>query len=67
MANNISSNNKEKNHFMLKSAPPGLSFQQDMTEVLNDGGHLLIVDFNKYEKVVSDIVHNDLIQKSYQT
>lgn len=27
-------------------------------DVLNEGGHLLIVDFNKNEKVVSDIVHN---------
>ena len=27
-------------------------------DVLNVGGHLLIVDFNKNEKVVSDIVHN---------
>ncbi|WBL15653.1 class I SAM-dependent methyltransferase [Sutcliffiella sp. NC1] len=26
-------------------------------DVLNEGGHLLIVDFNKNEKVVSDIVH----------
>lgn len=27
-------------------------------DVLNEGGHLLIVDFNKNEKVVSDFVHN---------
>jgi ubiquinone/menaquinone biosynthesis C-methylase UbiE len=27
-------------------------------DVLHEGGHLLIVDFNKNEKVVSDIVHN---------
>lgn len=27
-------------------------------DVLNEGGHLLIVDFHKNEKVVSDIVHN---------
>jgi len=27
-------------------------------DVLNDGGHLLIVDFNKNKKIVSDIVHN---------
>ncbi|MFB7156049.1 class I SAM-dependent methyltransferase [Lysinibacillus sp. NPDC056232] len=27
-------------------------------DVLNEGGHLLIVDFNKNENVVSDIVHN---------
>ncbi|TCZ78253.1 class I SAM-dependent methyltransferase [Paenibacillus albiflavus] len=27
-------------------------------DVLNEGGHLLVVDFNKNEKIVSDIVHN---------
>ncbi|WP_068776532.1 class I SAM-dependent methyltransferase [Paenibacillus sp. FJAT-26967] len=27
-------------------------------EVLNEGGHLLIVDFDENEKVVSDLVHN---------
>lgn len=27
-------------------------------DVLNEGGHLLIVDFNKNEKIVSDLVHN---------
>ena len=27
-------------------------------DILNEGGHLLIVDFNKNEKIVSDIVHN---------
>lgn len=27
-------------------------------DVLNEGGHLLIVDFDKNEKVVSDFVHN---------
>lgn len=27
-------------------------------DVLNDGGHLMIVDFTKNEKIVSDIVHN---------
>ncbi|WP_312116993.1 class I SAM-dependent methyltransferase [Brevibacillus reuszeri] len=32
-------------------------------DVLNDGGHLLIVDFNKNEKVVSDIVHNGFDQE----
>lgn len=31
-------------------------------DVLNEGGHLLIVDFNKNEKVVSDIVHNGFNQ-----
>jgi ubiquinone/menaquinone biosynthesis C-methylase UbiE len=32
-------------------------------DVLNDGGHLLISDFNKNEKVVSDIVHNGFDQE----
>lgn len=31
-------------------------------EVLNVGGHLLIVDFNKNEKIVSDMVHNGFDQ-----
>ncbi|GGH30298.1 class I SAM-dependent methyltransferase [Paenibacillus segetis] len=31
-------------------------------DVLNEGGHLLIVDFNENEKVVSDIVHNGFNQ-----
>lgn len=31
-------------------------------DVLNEGGHLLIVDFNKNENVVSDIVHNGFNQ-----
>lgn len=31
-------------------------------DVLNEGGHLLIVDFNKNEKIVSDIVHNGFHQ-----
>lgn len=31
-------------------------------DVLNEGGHLLIVDFNKNEKIVSDIVHNGFNQ-----
>lgn len=31
-------------------------------DVLNDGGHLLIVDFNKNENIVSDIVHNGFNQ-----
>ena len=30
--------------------------------VLNDEGHLLIVDFNKNDKVVSDLVHNGFDQ-----
>lgn len=41
-------------------------------DVLNEGGHLIIVDFNKNENVVSDMVHNgfdreelmDLMSKS---
>jgi ubiquinone/menaquinone biosynthesis C-methylase UbiE len=32
-------------------------------DVLNDEGHLLIVDFNKNDKVVSDLVHNGFDQK----
>lgn len=31
-------------------------------DVLNEGGHLLIVDFDKNEKVVSDMVHNGFNQ-----
>ncbi len=31
-------------------------------DVLNVGGHLLIVDFNKNEKIVSDMVHNGFDQ-----
>jgi len=31
-------------------------------EVLNEGGHLLIVDFNKNENIVSDLVHNGFHQ-----
>lgn len=32
-------------------------------DVLNDGGHLLIVDFDKNDKVVSDMVHNGFHQE----
>ncbi len=32
MSHNISSNNTEKIHFMLKSTPPRRTFHQDMTE-----------------------------------
>jgi len=32
-------------------------------EVLNPGGHLLIVDFDKNEKVASDKVHNGFVQE----
>lgn len=32
-------------------------------DVLNVGGHLLIVDFNKNEKIVSDMVHNGFEQE----
>ncbi|MDQ7094366.1 class I SAM-dependent methyltransferase [Desulfosporosinus sp. PR] len=32
-------------------------------EVLEESGHLLIVDFNKNEKVVSDMVHNGFEQR----
>lgn len=31
-------------------------------DVLNVGGHLIIVDFNKNEKIVSDMVHNGFDQ-----
>ncbi len=31
-------------------------------DVLNPGGHLLIVDFNKNENIISDIVHNGFDQ-----
>jgi len=31
-------------------------------DVLNEGGHLLIVDFDKNENIVSDIVHNGFHQ-----
>ncbi|TJY44504.1 class I SAM-dependent methyltransferase [Cohnella pontilimi] len=31
-------------------------------DVLNEGGHLLIVDFNKNENIVSNIVHNGFDQ-----
>lgn len=31
-------------------------------EVLNDGGHLLIVDFDKNDKVASELVHNGFNQ-----
>lgn len=31
-------------------------------DILNEGGHLLIVDFDKNENVVSDIVHNGFHQ-----
>lgn len=31
-------------------------------DVLNEGGHLLIVDFNKNENIVSDLVHNGFNQ-----
>ncbi|MNW45795.1 ubiquinone/menaquinone biosynthesis methyltransferase [compost metagenome] len=34
-----------------------------LLDVLNEGGHLLIVDFNKNEKVVSDLVHNGFNQE----
>jgi ubiquinone/menaquinone biosynthesis C-methylase UbiE len=34
-----------------------------LLDVLNEGGHLLIVDFNKNENIVSDIVHNGFDQE----
>jgi ubiquinone/menaquinone biosynthesis C-methylase UbiE len=33
-------------------------------EVLNDGGHLIIVDFNKNDEIESDMVHNGFDQMS---
>lgn len=32
-------------------------------EVLNENGHLIIVDFNKNKKIVSDLVHNGFDQE----
>ncbi len=32
-------------------------------DVLNVGGHLLIVDFNKNDEIVSDLVHNGFVQE----
>lgn len=32
-------------------------------DVLNPGGHLIIVDFNKNEEIVSDLVHNGFEQE----
>lgn len=32
-------------------------------QVLNEGGHLLIVDFDKNEKITSDLVHNGFDQE----
>ncbi|MDF2906292.1 MAG: methyltransferase type 12, partial [Herbinix sp.] len=32
-------------------------------EVLNDGGHLLIVDFDQNDEIASDLVHNGFDQK----
>lgn len=31
-------------------------------EILNENGHLLIVDFDKNEKIISDMVHNGFNQ-----
>lgn len=44
----------------IKDVEPVLS---RLYEVLNQGGHLLIIDFNKNEKVASDMVHNGFDQK----
>lgn len=32
-------------------------------DVLNSGGHLIIIDFNKNDEIVSDLVHNGFDQK----
>lgn len=44
----------------IKDVEPVLS---RLYEVLNQGGHLLIIDFDKNEKVASDMVHNGFDQK----
>lgn len=44
----------------IKDVGPVLS---RLYEVLNQGGHLLIIDFDKNEKVASDMVHNGFDQK----
>lgn len=44
----------------IKDVKPVLS---RLYETLNVGGHLLIIDFNKNEKVVSDMVHNGFEQE----
>ncbi|WP_308638266.1 class I SAM-dependent methyltransferase [Paenibacillus silvisoli] len=43
----------------IKDVEPVLS---RLFEVLNEGGHLLIVDFDKNENVASDMVHNGFHQ-----
>jgi ubiquinone/menaquinone biosynthesis C-methylase UbiE len=43
----------------ISDAEIGLSRLYD---VLNEGGHLVIIDFNKNEQIVSDIVHNGFDQ-----
>jgi ubiquinone/menaquinone biosynthesis C-methylase UbiE len=43
----------------IKEIKPVLS---RLFEVLNEGGHLLIVDFDKNKNVVSDLVHNGFNQ-----
>lgn len=43
----------------IPDLPPVLTRLYD---VLNEGGHLTLVDFDKNEKVVSDIVHNGFDQ-----
>jgi len=44
----------------IKDIEPVLS---RLYEVLNQGGHLLIVDFDKNEKIDSDMVHNGFDQR----
>lgn len=43
---------------VLLHIPDVDSLLSRLFEVLNGGGHLLIVDFDKNEKVASDLVHN---------
>lgn len=39
------------------------SVLRKLYDVLNPGGHLIIVDFNKNEEIVSDMVHNGFHQE----
>lgn len=39
------------------------SVLKKLYEVLNPGGHLIIVDFDKNEEVVTDMIHNGFIQE----
>lgn len=45
----------------IKDFEPVLS---KLYDVLNPGGHLIIIDFNKNDEIVSDIVHNGFDQEA---